>query len=1317
MATLLIGFVGSIALGGLSRIIGRSSSPAPEVQFNQQEGSRLTSYQVTTSTEGQSIARLWGRGRLGGQVIWQTHFREKVTTNTSFGFGSSGGKHPQPIITSVNTTTTYTYYCSFAIGLCEGPVASLGRIWADGVLLDTTKYTVRFYPGNYTQTPDSKIEAVEGTGKTPAYRGLCYVVFEEMDLSAFGNRVPQITVELIKPITTPQATDLEQAVTGYCLIPGSGEFVYGTRVYLRDDGYGNSVPENSHTGQGQADIKASLDSQKALLPNANCVSLVTAWMGDDLRAGNCTIAPRSEYFGAQILWLSLGKKVIPQDWVVSGQGRAGSRTVALDALGRGVYGGTPADITIFEAIQELKARGKTIIFYPFILMEILAGNAKPDPYGGTEQAAFPWRGHVTCHPAPGQPSTVDKTGSATAQISNIVGTCVAANFGAWDGSTIPYSGPAEWTLRRMVLHYAKLCVAAGGVDAFCISSELIGLTKVRDSASNFPFVNALVTLAADVKAIVGSGCKVGYAADWSEYHSYRPTDGTNDVYFNLDPLWSSSNIDFIGIDNYLPVADWRPGSTHLDALAGWTSIKDQNYLQYNMNHGEYFDWYYTSKANRDSQTRTAIVDGAYGKPWVFRNKDFWSWWGNTHKNRPGGVESGSTTSWVAQSKPIWFTEIGCPAIDKGPNEPNVFVDPKSAESAWPYYSTGTRDDAAQRAYIEATYKFWNNVANNPSSGVYSGRMVNTQRIQVWCWDVRNYPEFPARSDVWADTPNYTLGHWLNGRIGIIPLGRLVTELCGIVGIVPNVAALTDSDAVIRGFLIQDLSTVRTMLQTLMTTYMFDGWESEGALKFGLRSNPDNVTMGVDNLVVTNDDAQGYTITRSQETELPKAVQITFIDEDRDYNNASVNGIRQVGGALKTDAIQLPLVLRPEFARGIADVIMQEAWIGRESVELALPPSMIAVDPGDLLAITLSGRSMTIRMQDFGTGYIRSAHAMSHDPSIYTGFLGSSSSSRPSFVPVYGQSLLYFMDIPLITGQEDYPWSPRMVAYQFPWPNAVTVDLQQSDSSFTPIGAVASPSVIGRLTAPLYSGPHGLWDMGNSVYVEMVGNNMTLSSAADSDVLSGANMIAVYNSTTGGWELLQFANATLAGVRTYTLSKLLRAQQGTEDNMGNPVATGAPVVLISSINSYLPLTNDRARLQLTLAYGPAAYNPSHYTWKQTTVTFTSRGLRPLSPSNVAGRRNWTTGDWSVMWLRRTRFNGDSWESPDVPLNEESEKYEVDIMSGSTVKRTFAVTTPAIAYTSAQQVADFGSNQANLDVFVYQISATVGRGIGRRVTLYG
>ncbi len=98
--------------------------------------------------------------------------------------------------------------------------------------------------------------------------------------------------------------------------------------------------------------------------------------------------------------------------------------------------------------------------------------------------------------------------------------------------------------------------------------------------------------------------------------------------------------------------------------------------------------------------------------------------------------------------------------------------------------------------------------------------------------------------------------------------------------------------------------------------------------------------------------------------------------------------------------------------------------------------------------------------------------------------------------------------------------------------------------------------------------------------------------------------------------------------------------------------------------------------------------------------------------------WVTHSSSSYWgwVRRTRLNGDWKDAVDVPLSEESERYEVDIMSGVTLKRTITgLTSPTASYTAAQQVTDFGSAQASILVNVYQLSTAVGRGIAGIATI--
>jgi hypothetical protein len=71
-----------------------------------------------------------------------------------------------------------------------------------------------------------------------------------------------------------------------------------------------------------------------------------------------------------------------------------------------------------------------------------------------------------------------------------------------------------------------------------------------------------------------------------------------------------------------------------------------------------------------------------------------------------------------------------------------------------------------------------------------------------------------------------------------------------------------------------------------------------------------------------------------------------------------------------------------------------------------------------------------------------------------------------------------------------------------------------------------------------------------------------------------------------------------------------------------------------------------------------------------------------------------------------------------LAEDSEAYEVEIRDGSAIKRTLTATTTSVLYAAAQQTADWsaplGPGQS-LAIRIYQLSALIGRGAGRSVTL--
>jgi hypothetical protein len=1115
MAALLLSAAGAAAGGAIfgpigaiaGRLVGAIAGNVIDhallggTRERQVEGPRLSDLNVMASTEGAPIPRIYGRVRLSGQVIWATKLEEVVSirTETRGGKGGGGGTG------ATETQTTYSYFANLAIGLCEGEIGQVLRVWADGKPLDLSRVTFRVYRGSEDQTADPLIVAKEGAGNAPAYRGLAYIVFERMPVENFGNRIPQLSFEIVRPVG-----QLERMVRAVTLIPGTTEFGYEPSTVVQVHGPGQSGPENRHVPYTASDVEASLDELQSVCPNLERVAVVVAWFGSDLRADHCTLKPGVD---------NLAKTTYGATWSVAGAERASAYLVSsID--GRPAFGGTPSDSSVTNLIGALKARGLKVTLYPFVIMDIPAGNSLPDPWtGAASQPVYPWRGRITCNPAPGRSGSPDGTATAASQI--------AAFFSG--------GGPDDWTYRRMVLHYANLAADAGGVDAFLIGSELKSLTRVRSASGVYPAVAALATLAADVKTILGAPTVITYGADWTEYGSHVVDPDAHEVRFPLDALWASSAIDAVGIDYYAPLSDWRDSAGQLDrALA--SSIYDRAYLRGNLAAGEAFDFYYVDDAARAAQTRSTIADGG-GKPWIFRPKDIWNWWSQPHYERVGGAELSTPTGWVAKGKPIWMTEVGCPAVDKGANQPSVFPDPKSSEAGLPYFSNGRRDDLIQRRYLETLLSafdpaFGATAESNPTSPVYGGRMIAASAIHLWTWDARPYPTFPAAVDVWSDGANWETGHWLTGRLGSAPLDSLVAATLTEAGI-----ADFDSTALgetVDGYLLDRPMAPRSAIEPLALAYAFDAAEDEGTLRFRPRGGEPVVEIAEEDLVLPGRGAP-FRLLRAQETELPREVSLGFTDSESDYRRAAVTSRRLVGAAARTSHADLAVVTNDASAGRRAEIWLQDLWAGRESAEFALPPSRLALAPGDVIALTAGGRRRLMELREIVDTDSRRVKARSIDPEVFDLPLSVPRRRVPVPPPAIGPVHALLLDLPTIT-TEDPPVLARVAVFADPWPGPVAIWRSADGISYDRVALALAPSIAGETVNALAIGPTSRFDRVNRMRVRLYGG--ALASVSDSLLLGGANVAAVQRAD-GAWEVLQFANAELVGDRTYELSRFLR----------------------------------------------------------------------------------------------------------------------------------------------------------------------------------
>lgn len=191
MATLVLTAVGTAAAGPLGGALGALAGRTLDGAVfggGRVDGPRLSDLAVTTSSYGAVVPRHFGSVRTAGTIIWATELTEAKE--------SSGGSKGKPKVTS------YSYSASFAVAVGSGPITGIGRIWADGNLLRGSAGDLKFegkmriYAGEEDQQADPLIASDVGADICPAFRGLSYVVFEDLALGSFGNRIPALTFEV-----------------------------------------------------------------------------------------------------------------------------------------------------------------------------------------------------------------------------------------------------------------------------------------------------------------------------------------------------------------------------------------------------------------------------------------------------------------------------------------------------------------------------------------------------------------------------------------------------------------------------------------------------------------------------------------------------------------------------------------------------------------------------------------------------------------------------------------------------------------------------------------------------------------------------------------------------------------------------------------------------------------------------------------------------------------------------------------------------------------------------------------------------------------
>ncbi len=816
---------------------------------------KFSKNKIFLSTEGRRLEEINVQTVKYGKEIPIVYGNVKLAGNIIW---DSGLRELKNIVTKSHNTsnqnseysyTKYEYKISLAIALCEGEIQDVARIWINNIIVDKSLYNIRIYNGSEDQLPDSHIEKVEGNGRACAFRGIAYVVFEDFSISKFINKIPKFNFEVIRNNNIHNPNSLQNLINSVVIIPGSGEYVYDTLIQKK--GY----YKNEQHEYVEININNNTDDKQS----DAVVSL------NQLKS----TLPNLKWAAPVINWYATdlnaglcrilpgveykgGKtKVTPDEWQVSSYNRNNAYLIS-QKNNQPIYGGTINDMSIVRFLEELKRRGYSVMFYPMVLVD------KHDK---------PWRGRIYAN--------------NESDINNF-----------FDG---------DKGYNQFILHYARL--VKGKVDAFLIGSEMIGLTKFKPIDGKFPAVEKLIELAKQVKEILVENVKISYSADWSEYHH---TDGG---WYNLDKLWASEDIDFIGIDAYFPLTNNNKTTYDLQEVAdGWES-------------GEGYEYYLDGNGKRQP------LDIQYA--W----KNIKWWWENQHIN-----PDGNQTDWSPKSKKIWFTEIGFPSIDCATNQPNVFYDPSSSESNVPKYSKGKVDFQAQTIGLLGTEMKWKDSA-----------MIENKFI--WAWDARPYPSWPDRKDVWADGDCWTKGHWIQGKFFQSNLNAVLLDICKKANLAPNQIDVGKINNDIIGFCIFDNSTAKDIIKDLSKLYHFGLCEIGQKIDFVPKQSREVNQIYSGDIVIKQEDMQStFSIFKLGSEELISEVKLNYILYDQEYILTNANAKNYQLNHHNDFCIDASIILTESEADNMVQKLLNDFSIQDTIVTFALPIMYAYLKPNDLVQI-------------------------------------------------------------------------------------------------------------------------------------------------------------------------------------------------------------------------------------------------------------------------------------------------------------------------------------------------------------------------------
>jgi hypothetical protein len=1308
MARLVVGAVGAAAgflIGGptgaqigwiAGSTIGGLVDPPDALK---QQGPRLGDLKIQFSSYGAMIPVVYGTTRVAGNVIWASQIREKPSTTTGgSGGGKGGGGGPE------TETTTYTYSIDLAVSFAEGPLNGIRRLWANGQLVsnfsgssniptasvtDDFAESFKFYDGSESQMPDPTMEAALGVGKVPAYRGQAYVVFTDLQLELYGNRVPNFEFEVAVGGTFegPKLVD-----TGLPAYAGT------TFRYIDNSGAIWACSNASYTSISRYSLKSGVTlTARSIYSSLNTPISANAFLVPSAVGESGTLVCQRAGTGTGNSYLSTSGAEQYTSFRPPPPQEPNPQECQLQLFGPGTGFVVNSDrITVYSVYTSVGVfeEGSNIISYPGVYSQGFK-------YIANAGIAFDNTSIVSL--------------SLTTKRLNISGAAALVLVQPSSISINPFGGKVACKLNSSGLSIFATGAPYINANGIVADSEgnyyVLNTTtkKIHKFLQTSPgaFTNSLTLDTTTVMPLWNSNVKIPSGkktmivlyntTEFPTANSYRiglidlssmtfvsscaaPTNG-------LDLFESDSGTDIVaGIDsntNTIKLVDYNLRFTASDeeTTANLATIVSDLCARSNLDTATQVDVSALVPYKVAGYTLTRQASARQNIAQLQKTYFF------------DAVESDNKIKFVPRTQ---SPAVSIPLADLGGysygGQPAESLEVQRAQEVdlparvnVTYPDSGfayqVKTQLAQRivtsSVVEQSEALSIVMPPEQALGVAKNLLhyAHIERMSFQFKTGMKYFYLEPTDVVVVNGPNksYTVRLTAENAAGmVLEWGALAASGTGVAAAAPMITSPVTAGGV---------TGVSFTYQTVATN---------SPTAYSATSLPPGLSINAGTGAITG--------TPSSLGVFPATITAT---------NAAGVGKSPLTFTI-TGSATAPTITSAAALAGKQGTAYQSYFTASGTTPTTWTVTVGSLPAGLTLNATTGYLSGTPTASGTFAFTIQAANGTAPNATQAVTATIQVSGATPPDITVRGPTLATYLDIPIVQDIDDDPgFYMAMAGAQSNWNGSLA--LKSSDNvNYGQIQSVTVGAPTGFCTTKLGAGPNTNMIDETSTVTVITSPNTVLSSITTDGLLNVTNLCVI------GDEILCFGTATLIAANTYVLSRFIRGMFGT-DRMRDLHVGGDNFTMLRS-GGVIRVPGTTFQIGQSAFYKAVTFGQTALSAAPTIFTNNAVGLKPLSPVGMTAAKQ-PNGDFIITWTRRSRIDAQWRSSSDTPLGETLESYDLVLMNSSKiVRRTVTVTSPTYTYTLAQQTTDTGGgiSAGALYYQIYQRSSTVGLGFGSKFT---